>query len=353
MGPQPEPGTVIAGRYQLVEIAGAGGMASVWRAILHGAGSFRRTVAIKHMHPELAAQRRFVEMFFEEARVGAELQDRNIAQVYELLEDAGQFFLVMEWVEGIDLATYVQYVGRLGRHTRWELISAVGIGMLRGLAAAHERTLEDGTPSPILHRDVSPHNVLVSLAGPAKLIDFGLSLAVDRDIAPTPPGMAKGKFAYLSPEVARGERPTPASDQFAAGIVLWEALAGRRLFYGADPSEVLLRLTAAAVEPLQEVRPRLPRRLVQIVHKALAADPADRFPSVRAMANELGLVLRTTEKRVDLYSLLSETVRGARVDLGMGRRTQLGSIPEEESELEIALPTGAIAWLKDKLPFLR
>jgi eukaryotic-like serine/threonine-protein kinase len=344
------------GRYELLEIAGVGGMASVWRAVLRGPGRFQRTVAVKHMHRHLAEQPRFVEMFCEEARVGAALQDRNIAQVYELLEEEGQYYLVLEWVEGIDLATYIQYVTRLGKPTRWELIAAVGIGMLRGLAAAHERALDDGSVQPILHRDVSPHNVLISVSGPAKLIDFGLSLAVDRDIAPTPPGMAKGKMAYLSPEVVCGERPTPASDQFAAGTVLWEALAGRRLFHAADPQEALYRLTCADVEPLAQTRSRLPRQLVATVHKALAADPAERFPSVRDMANQLGHVLKAAEHRIDLYQLLADAVRGARTALGMGRRTQ--AVPTdltelgEESAVEIDL-LGPLRWLKARIPFLR
>jgi eukaryotic-like serine/threonine-protein kinase len=344
------------GRYELVEIAGVGGMATVWRALLRGPGRFQRTVAIKHMHPHLADQVRFVEMFCEEARVGGELQDRNIAQVYDFLEEIGQYYLVMEWVEGIDLATYIQYVSRLGRHTRWELITAVGIGMLRGLAAAHERTVADGAASPVLHRDVSPHNVLISESGPAKLIDFGLALAVDRDLAPTPPGMAKGKVAYLAPEVACGARPTPAADQFAAGIVLWEALAGRRMFSGCDPQETLLRLTTGDIEPLAQTRTRLPKALVAVVHRALALDPAERFPSVRDMANQLGQVLRTVEHRVDLYSLLADTVRDARAALQLGRRTQARShelTVSPESDVEIAVLTGALHWLKSRIPFLR
>ena len=130
------PGTVVQGKYELVEIAGIGGMATVWRAAQRGLGRFQRTVAIKHMHPHLATQADFRAMFFEEARVGAELVDPNIAHVQDFFEENQQLYLVMEWVEGIDLATYNRYVVATAQQTRWELITAVGIGLLHGLAGS-------------------------------------------------------------------------------------------------------------------------------------------------------------------------------------------------------------------------
>lgn len=350
-------GTVVHGKYELVEVAGVGGMATVWRALQRGPGRFRRTVAVKHMHAHLAARSEFRTMFFEEARVGAELHDPNLAQVQDFFEEHGQLYLVMEWVEGIDLATYNRYVLATSQQTRWELITAVGIGLLRGLAAAHEHTSEEGEPAPVLHRDVSPHNVLISVKGPARLVDFGLALASDRAGAPTPPGTAKGKLAYLAPEVARGERPTPAADQFAAASVLWEALAGRKLFEGADAAEVFRKLSTADVEPLSRYRGDLPRRLSKLMSRALEADPADRFPSARAMALELGEVLKTAQSRVDLYELLARTVVDARTALNMGRRTQAPALaalaPAEESEIAIPLLFKS-AWrrLRSAIPFL-
>lgn len=346
----------VGGRYELVEIAGVGGMATVWRAVLHGPGEFRREVAVKHMKPELASQPHYVEMFFEEARVGSQLQDRNIAQIYDFLEEDGEYFLVMEWVEGIDLATYVRYLQQKGRSIRWELVCAIGIGMLRGLAAAHGRRLETGEPEPILHRDVSPHNILLSLTGSAKVIDFGLSLAEDRLGAPTPPGMAKGKFAYLAPEVVRGARPTPAADQFAAGIVLWQALAGKKLFDGTEPAEVLRRVAEADVPPLHELRSDLPRPLCDLVHRALALHAKDRFASTSAMANELRAVLGAAEHDEDLYHLLAEAVRTTRTELGLGRRTQ-GPEDEEEIEEEEQVEHklsafGILGWIKNRLSFM-
>jgi serine/threonine-protein kinase len=307
-------------------------MATVWRGRLRGPGRFERAVAVKHMFPHLAERPAFREMFFEEARIGSVLQDTNIPQVYEFLVEDKDHYLVMEFVESIDLATFIHYVSRvLEQRTRWDLVAAIGIGMLRGLAAAHERVDPDGSPQPIIHRDVSPHNVLISVNGLAKIIDFGLSLAVDRDLEDTDPGMAKGKLAYLSPEVAVGDRPTPSSDQFAAGSVLWEALVGRRLFGDGDRFDAYKRIAAADAPPLHDERPDIPREFAELVHRALARDPARRFPSTREMAKRLGDVLKVSTAREDLYESLARTVKQARSDLGIGGRTQG---PLSESPLE-------------------
>ncbi len=340
--PPPRPTRRIAGKYEVLEIAGRGGMSTVWRAYQHGPGQFRRTVALKQMYPHLATQPLYREMFFEEARVGAALQDPNIAQIHDFLVNNGAYYLVLEWVEGVNLFTYIDHVvNRSGRQTRWELMVAVAIGMLRGLAAAHERTDDSGAAQPIVHRDVTPHNVLIGDKGSARLIDFGLSLARDREGEQTEPGIAKGKPAYLAPEVVRGERATPASDQFAAGSVLWESLTGRRLFGDANQYEALRRIAEGQYEPLPRARAELPDELVETVHRALSLDPEDRFPSVREMARRLGGVLGRATPGEDIYALLARTVKSAREDLGLGHRTQ-GTrfetpVPQESSGL-IHLP---------------
>lgn len=353
--PPPRPKERLAGKYELLEVAGRGGMSTVWRAIQHGPGKFRRTVAIKHMYPHLAEKPLYREMFFEEARIGSALQDPNIAQVYDFLVEDEDYYLVIEWVEGIDLFTYIDYVFRRAkRKTRWELMVALAIGMLRGLAAAHERCTEEGSLESIIHRDVTPHNVLISEKGPAKLIDFGLSLAHDREGETTDPGIAKGKTAYLAPEVVRGGRPTPKSDQFAAGAVLWEALAGRRLYPDASRYDTLKKIATGEVEPLGTQRNDVPKALRRVVHRALALEESDRFDSVREMALRLGGVLRESKARDDLYDALAKTVCDARAELGLGRRTQGARVetpvPDESSGLieltdEDIQPGGFRAWL--------
>lgn len=334
----PQQRLIGGGRYELIEVAGQGGMATVWRARLRGPGRFVRTVAVKHMFPHLSERPLFRAMFYEEARIGSILQDPNLPQVYEFLVDGDDHYLVMEFVDGIDLGTFVHYVTQvLEKRTPWDLIAAVGIGMLRGLAVAHERITADGHLAPIIHRDVSPHNILISSNGPAKLIDFGLSLTGDRDYDDTDPGVAKGKLPYLSPEVALGARATPFADQFAAGTVLWECLVGRRLFGDADRHLTYKRLARADVPPVREARPDIPQELAQLIHRALAQRPENRFGSCREMAKALGDVLRAATSHEDRYKLLSRWVHRVRKDLGIGGRTQgpTSEAPIQEIESEL------------------
>lgn len=298
----------VGGRYELEEIAGRGGMAVVWRGRTRGDLGFARPVAVKQIHDHLASRSIYVDMFAEEARVGAELHDSNIAQTYDFVAEGGRYYLVMEWVDGVDLGAYIQHARARREGPPWELVVAIGIGVLRGLAAAHDRRDSSGRPAPIVHRDVSPHNILVNRKGRAKLIDFGLALARDRSAELTDPGIVKGKMAYLAPEIAQGERPSPASDQFAMGSVLWEALAARKLFDGESDYEVYCKLREARVPPLRAERPDVPARLVRVIHRALSGDASERFASAADMARELGIVLKGSRDPGDLHARLARMV---------------------------------------------
>ncbi len=342
--PPAKPQAPISGRYELLEIGGRGGMAVVWRARQIGPGRFTRTVAVKQMHPHLAKTKMYREMFCEEARIGAALRDPNIPHIYDFIEEAGELYLAMEWIDGVDLATYVRYhVEHVRRPTRWDLITALGIGILRALAAAHERTGADGAAQPIVHRDLSPHNVLISESGSAKLIDFGLSLAQDRDGENTQPGVAKGKLAYLSPEIVRGGRATPLSDQFAVGILLWEALSGSRAFDGGNHYETYRRVANAELSRIEELRPDVPPELAEAIHRALALNSADRFACARDMAMHLGEALKSSRPSEDPYDSIARTVSEARTGLGIGRRTQ---DPAEESPIDDEL-SGMVELLEE------
>jgi serine/threonine-protein kinase len=319
--PEPEPGTVIGGRYQLVEIAGRGGMADVWRGQVVGDHGFTRVVAIKQMHTALAEKPAYVKMFIEEARLGGMLESPNLAEIRDFVSEDGNFYLIMEWVEGVDLGTWVKWHRDRNEETRWELVAAIGVGILRGLAAAHERIGPDGKPLPVVHRDVSPHNVLLTTKGLVKVIDFGLALTPDRAEESTDPGVVKGKMAYLSPEIVGGGRPIPASDLFACGSVMWEALVGRKLFDGANDFEIYKKVRDCIVQPLRPARGDVPAPLAALVHRALAPSPDQRFPSAREFARQIATVLKKSTMRKDLHHVLAKTVADARGDLGMGHRT--------------------------------
>jgi eukaryotic-like serine/threonine-protein kinase len=311
---------IIDGKYELVELAGEGGMASVWRAAVRGAAGFSRTVAIKKIKQEFRAIRNYTDMFIEEARVGSELAHPNIVQVYDFCADAqGSYYIVMEWVEGMDLGSFVKAYRENNEHVPWPLVVAASIGTLRGLGAAHERKRPDGTPAPIVHRDVSPHNILVGINGVVKLTDFGLARARDRVFSLTAPGTVKGKLSYLSPEVAMGGQATPLSDLFAMGAVIWESLTGERLFDGRSDLEVFKQIRQCLIRPLSSFRPDVPQELVAVVNSALAKSPDARFGSASAFAFMLAEVLKLAPPGADPNTGLGTAVADVRQRLGVKR----------------------------------
>lgn len=313
-------GRVLASRYQLVEKAGEGGMAIVWRAITRGAHGFVRAVAVKRIKAALSHNQEFVQMFVEEARVGASLDHPNVVQLHDFgLDEWGNHFLVMEWVEGVDLRRWASSYHDAGWHAPWHLTAAIGIEALRGLHAAHTRTDPWGKPAPAYHRDVTPGNVLIGLNGIVKLADFGLARAMDRAKV-TRPEMVKGKVDYVAPEILdEGSEPTVQSDLFTLGAVLWEVLSGRRLFKGENDLESLKNVVACEVPDLAETRPDLPSDLVTCVHRALERDPAQRYKSARNMARAIARVLRRVAEPTDAEPL-GESVATARERLGMPPR---------------------------------
>lgn len=319
MAEVPRPGLIVGGRYELIEVAGRGGMADVWKGRVRGDSGFIRNIAIKQMHQHLATQPTYVAMFVEEARLGSLMQSPNVSEVHDFVHDRGNYYMVLEWIDGIDLGSWIKYHVARNEQTRWELVAAVGVGILRGLAAAHERLGPDGRPLPVVHRDVSPHNVLLTTRGMVKLIDFGLALAPDRAQETTEPGIVKGKMSYLAPEIVSGGRPLPASDQFACGSVLWEALVGRKLFDGQTDYETYQRLRDCHVQPLRPLRPDVPQPFAQIIHRALSASVDTRFPSTREMARQIGTALKKVQLRKDLHTVLAKSVAEARATIGTPR----------------------------------
>lgn len=283
-------------------------MAAVWRATLHGAGEIQFPVAIKMLKPEHQPNADYLAMLHEEVRIGASLRHPHVVNVIDFIEHDGAHGLVMEWVEGASLLELLLHHIRQRRALAWHVVAHVAIGVLRGLQVAHQRTLEDGTPAPIVHRDVSPSNILLGDTGAVKLADFGVARARDRLTKLTAPNVVKGKVSYLAPELSRGREATPQSDLFSLACTMWEALAGKKLFQGANDTDVLLAIRRGFVPRLDELRPELPDELVAIVHGALAQDSAQRPGSAREVITELNRILRHDGPGIDAYDAIAEAV---------------------------------------------
>ena len=311
----PIPPRLLGGKYEAVTPVGRGGMASVWLGYTHGVAGFMRKVAIKRVLTHLHADERFEAMFVEEARVVADLNHPNVVQIHVFGRDEeGGFFIVMEWVEGLSLTDYVHAYASVGEVPEWPIVSAICIEVLRALSAAHNRTDATGRPVPVIHRDVTPSNVLVGDNGVVKLADFGLARAMDRPRT-TDPGIVKGKVAYLAPELLENQKPEPRCDIYSLGVVLWEALAARRLF-GAERTDVdtALKILEGNIPPVLSVRNGLPVELSMIVSRATARQARDRYQRASEMIDALAGLLRRQPAPTDAPSI-ARSVRQAKAHL--------------------------------------
>src|SRR5688572_30302465 len=280
---RPRHARTMLGPYELGERLGLGGMAEVFVAYRAGPHGFAKKVALKRILPELAQDARFVAMFCDEARISAPLCHPNIVQVIDFGESQGELFMAMEYVEGVSLAKLLRYVS--GRRERFPLGAALFIAheVLSGLAFAHEACDENGNPLGIVHRDVSPGNVLIGRAGDVKLGDFGILLSafVDRR---TYPGELKGKIGYMSPEQAMGSPVDARSDLFAVGIVLAEMLLARPLFSGKNEFEILSKIYEADLSAIDRYGHGIPAEVLDIARTALSRQAQDRFASAASFA---------------------------------------------------------------------
>lgn len=286
------------GGYLIEARVGGGGMAEVFRARppeFFREAIDREIVAVKTLLPMYARDPVFRDMFVEEAEISTSLHHPNVVELIDFGQTpAGTLFLVMEWVDGVDLGQVLRSYRK--RRLRLHPLAACSImeQALRGLHAAHTRIDRDGAPHAVVHRDVSPANILVSRTGEVKIADFGLARPLDR-MRKTKPGIVKGKFAYLAPEQAFDRAVDPRTDVFAAGIVLWEGLASRHLFRRDDDLETVLLVRQAKVPDIRRYAPGLDTRLVKMLHRALQADPDKRYPNAGAFAEELGAFLAEQE----------------------------------------------------------
>ena len=282
------------GRYQLLERIGKGGMAEVFRALAQGMEGFERIFVVKRIRPDKSDSPKFVQMFVEEARISALLNHPNIVQVYDFGHIDGAYFMVMEHVVGKDLSTVMRAVRARGGAVPPALAAYVAREAARALHHAHTLVLPDGTPGGVVHRDVTPSNIMLLKAGGVKILDFGIAKAEALARRPDASGKAPrlaGKLSYMSPELVRGAPVDHRSDIFSLGIVLWEMVAGERLFTGENETETLQNvLTRPIAEPSRR-REGIPALLDTIVARALERDPASRYDSAEAFANELDRLL--------------------------------------------------------------
>lgn len=268
------------GRYRLIERIAQGGMAEIYRAEYHGDGGFVRTVAVKRILPQWSQDRLFSKMLQDEAKLLVKLQHQNIVQVFELGEDNGVFYISMEHVDGVDLRTLLQTLRCRCEKLPPKFVYWIVSDVLRALAFAHGRIANDGSPLMVVHRDVSPQNILLAKHGDVKVADFGIAKGRHRS-EETAVGQLKGKLAYMSPEQAQGEAIDSRSDLFSLGIVFYEMLTGTQLFEGDSDLKVLQKVQEAVIPPGWEhdVAPEIRA----ILRRCLKKNPDDRFQTAEEM----------------------------------------------------------------------
>lgn len=289
-------------------------MAEVFRAEATGLEGFAKRVAIKRVRPDLVTNAKFVRMFLDEARLCARMSHSNCVSVFDVGVGNGTFFLVMEYVDGANLRTLFDWV--VSWYGSFAVPEAVYIAkkVCEGLRYAHELTDDVGAPLGIVHRDVSPPNVLITKYGEVKLADFGLARAATH-LERSEEGIIKGKFSYLAPESLELRPVDARADLFAVGAVLWELIAGRKLFDAENPLRIIEMIRAPVVPPLRGAAPLVDDELDAILARALAPSPDDRFQSARELAKDLGRWLAKRELDAGALSL-GELVRTYRENRG-------------------------------------
>ncbi|MEM9488175.1 MAG: protein kinase, partial [Myxococcota bacterium] len=281
-------------------------MGEVFAARQEGLAGFEKLVVLKTLRPDLAERQHFRDMFFEEARVSALVRHANVVSVVDVGIDRGIHFIVMEYIEGWSVRQVLDAIAKTGKAVPLGHALTIAIDVARGLEHVHGLRDPGGNALRLVHRDVSPDNVMITVDGLSKLVDFGIAKRRGSPIV-TEPGVLKGKARYLAPEQVRGGAVSPATDQFALASVLFEICTGEPLFPGKTTVEVMFALGRGVIRDPHELRPDLPDPLVKLLHRALSREPADRYPSCADVAEELVAVqgrLELGEPRAELIAFL-------------------------------------------------
>jgi serine/threonine-protein kinase len=320
------------GRYAILERLAAGGMAEIFLACERGVRGLERIVVVKRILPHLALQPSFVDMFVQEAKIVALLNHPNVVQIYELAEtETGEVYISMEYVPGSTLRQLTDVAQEKGRVIPVDVTLGMVLQACKGAHAAHELRDQGGRPLGLVHRDISPHNLMVTSAGHVKLLDFGIAKATE-GLEHTATGTLKGKYCYMSPEQARHESLDRRSDVFALGIVLWELIAGQRLFKRDSELASMNAIVTEDVERADGLRPDVPGRVADTVARALARKREERTPTAEQLRLELldaaqSANLDVSEDRVGSFvrELLGEqhSARGAAVDAAVEKTLRM------------------------------
>ncbi|MBK8256164.1 MAG: protein kinase [Polyangiaceae bacterium] len=296
-------------RYRVIERLASGGMAEVFIAESAGIEGFKKRVAIKRVLPHLSEKKAFIAMFLDEARLSAHLSHSCVAQVFDIGVGDNAYFIVMEYVDGADLKGVIEYLKKTGKPFPMEPAVFIASKLCEGLSYAHELTNTEGEALHVVHRDMSPPNVLITKYGEVKIVDFGLAKATSQ-LQKSESGIIKGKFSYLSPEAALGQEVDGRTDVFAVGIILWEMLAGRRLFFGDTDFATVKQVQKAEIPSISQINKDVPLPLERIIARSLARDPKERYQTARDLGRDLISFLYKNGKAVSPYDI-AELVRGA------------------------------------------
>lgn len=337
----------MANRYQLIRPIARGGMAEVALAEMTAEAGFRKQVALKRVPAALAQDEELVAMLSDEARLAARLHHPNIVQVFDFGRDAQGWYLAMEFVDGCDLARVLRVIRREHRRGCEAALVEVLIQVLRGLDHAHRTTDDAGRLLGVVHRDVSPSNVLISSDGGVKVTDFGIAMARNR-IAQTQVGGLRGKVPYMSPEQARSKAVDPRSDVFSAGLVLWECFGGRRAYTQQNEAEALRMAAFGQVADIRTVRPDVPDEIAAILQRALSVEAVQRYGSAGDMASALERWHRQTypqATRDQLVRLVQESIASPRGDVSWTAEDS----PEDPKTADVTSPVTGSDGLPERL----
>jgi serine/threonine protein kinase len=326
-------------QYKLLGRIASGGMGAVYLGAHADDSTFSRLVAIKIIHEHLAENRVFVDMLHDEAQVASQLHHPNVVGIIDMGSFRGRNFVVMPYIEG---GTLSELVRRQAQHLPIALVARVLIETLRGLHAAHSLVDAQGRPLGLVHRDVSPGNILIGTDGISRVIDFGVAKAASR-ITHTAPGTVKGKFAYMAPEQAMGEQVDCRADVFSVGVVLWTVLTGKRLFTGKNDAHTIRNLMSTEIVSPSRIRPRIPQLFDQVCMRALQRDRERRYPNAHEMAEELRRAVQASGAEIvpdEIGAMVSEAfadrIQQRRKVVEESRRTPRAvTVDEPDFEIEV------------------